>query len=227
VGLLVLGYSDDVGARRVGHMHRLRGILPLLVVVIAPLAWLVAPLPAAACSLDGIASLSLDGILAARTTDTPTAATLANWAPFTFGLAYAPSMALRFDEDRSKVARTLPAAALVTPFRWNFGDAGDTAGRVGKGKSTTRGFAVTHRYARPGWYKIAVQGYWPSRGWVLFDNARVHILPPGQIGQANLGYQIVLGLAFLTKCVAYGGFALFFVIPIALRRRQRARQAGS
>jgi hypothetical protein len=176
------------------------------------------PSAALACSLDGIASISVNGILAVRTTATPTLQTLARWAPFTFGLAYAPGDVVRFAEDLGKLRRSLPPAALAIPFRWDLGDS-----------HRMRGLQVVHRYTRTGWYRVTVRSYWPSRrGWVLFDSAQLHIMPGGALWQANLGYRVVLGLEILTRVLAYGGWVVIILVPVAWRvwrlRRSKSRR---
>ena len=192
-------------------------VCPLLIVMALALA-VSMPSATLACSLDGIASISVNGILAVRSTDTPTPRTLARWAPFTFGLAYAPGDVVRFTEDLGKLRRSLPPAALAIPFRWDFGDG-----------HCTRGLRATHRYMRTGWYRVTVRSYWPSRrSWVLFDSARLHIVPADALWQANLGYRAVLGLEILTRVLAYGGWVVVILVPIAwrvwhLRRRKNRR----
>ncbi len=189
------------------YLWLLLGTLPLLMEATTPTT-------AAACSLDGIASISVNGLLAIRTTDAPTPATLTRWAPFTIGLAFAPGDILRWGEDHDKIRRSLPASALRTPFHWSFGD----------GRAAT-GLQVAHRYNRTGWYRVAVWSYWPSRhNWVLFDSARVQILPAQALGQANLGYRIVLVLEAFTRGLAYGGWLVIVAVPVAWRLWQRRRR---
>jgi hypothetical protein len=176
-------------------------------------ALLATPAVASACSIDGLASLSVNGNLAIRTTDTATAATVATWAPFSSGLAYAPGSLLTFSEDRGKLIKPLPAAAFKTPFRWVFGDG-----------TSARGMRAAHRYARVGWHKVTVWSFWPSqRQWVQFDSIRVHILPPDQAAQANLGYHIQQALIIATQTLAYLGW-LIVALPIWWWQRRKARR---
>lgn len=180
--------------------------------VLAALMGITLPSATLACSLDGIASISLNGTLAVRTVDAPRNA--ADWAPFTFGLSYAPGDPLRFGEDRGKLRGTLPATALSTPFRWDFGDGASQAG-----------FAVAHRYRRTGWYAVKVRYHAPTlRRWLLFDSVRVHIVPAGALLQANVGYRIVQGLSFLTWAIAYVGLALVILVPSLLYLRHPRRR---
>src|SRR5262245_18896282 len=57
------------------------------------------PSAVSACSLDGIASISLNGTLAVLMTAAPQPNSLGTWARFTFGLAYAPRDVLHLAED--------------------------------------------------------------------------------------------------------------------------------
>ncbi len=177
------------------------------------------PSAVSACSLDGIASISLNGTLAVLTTDAPQPNSLGTWARFTFGLAYAPHDVLHLAEDMNKLRRSLPEATLHIPFRWNFGDG-----------TSVRGLQAAHSYNRTGWFKISVSGYWPSRKtWVLFDSVRVHIVPASSLFQANLGYRIVQVVAFIGKIVAYAGVSLVLAAVVwQLLRRNRPRvKAGT
>jgi PKD domain len=194
------------------------GFVRPLLIVMAPVLAVSMPPAALACSLDGIASISVNGILATRTTDTPTPRTLAHWAPFTFGLAYAPGDVVRLGEDLGKLRRSLPPAALAIPFRWDFGDG-----------HSARGLQTVHRYTQTGWYRVTVRSYWPSRrSWVLFDSAQLHIVPAGMLWQANLGYRVVLALEIVTRVLAYGGWVVIILVPIAWRvwhlRRRKSRR---
>jgi hypothetical protein len=177
------------------------------------------PSTVSACSLDGIASISLNGTLAVLTTDAPQPNSLGTWARFTFGLAYAPRDALHLAEDMNKLRRSLPEATLHIPFRWSFGDG-----------TSVRGLQAAHSYDRTGWFKISVSGYWPARkAWVLFDSVRVHIVPAGSLFQANLGYRIVQVVAFIGKVVAYGGVTLVLAAVVwqLLRRKEPRVKAGT
>ncbi|HVC82910.1 MAG TPA: PKD domain-containing protein [Chloroflexota bacterium] len=131
--------------------------------------------PAAACTIDGRASMTLNSGLAWPTRSAPNARDLAWWAPFSLGDA-SPASAQVLAEDPSKLRTSLPAAAFQTPFRWSLGDGG-----------TATGLSVTHQYARQGWYKVRVAYYEPSaRRWVQFDSAQLHVAP-GIMVQAGAG----------------------------------------
>jgi PKD domain-containing protein len=160
------------------------GVLPLL------------PGGALACSLDGIASLSVDGRQASPNGGA-TGMGPAVWASFTLDAAK-PGAVLHFAEDLARLRRTLPARAFDAPLRWTFGDG-----------ATANGRAVAHRYARAGQYTITVSYYWQLRHrWIGFDRAAEAILPSGALWRpahapAAMGAQIML--LGLTPALAAGG----------------------
>jgi hypothetical protein len=121
---------------------------------------------ASACALDQRPSVFADGQLAHRNTQVPTTATqLAAWAPFVFPHTYQAGHAVTFTEDRREVARSLVAAAMRRPWRWQFGD-----GQVGYG------WTVHHTYARAGSWRITVDAYDPGTArWYTFDQALIAI----------------------------------------------------
>jgi PKD domain len=120
---------------------------------------------AAACSIDGVPSLTMDGKLVTTNFGQATKDNFAYWAAFSLGSAPA-GRRLAMAEDLPKVRQALSTGALSTPFSWSFGDGG-----------AARGAAVRHRYARPGWYKVDVSYYVPAkRQWVVFDSAQVQIV---------------------------------------------------
>jgi hypothetical protein len=132
-----------------------------------------------ACTLDGIASLSVNGVLANLTSGRPTQANSGYWAPFTM-LAQGSGHTLQLSEDLSKVAQSLPPALLNPPFRWSFGDG-----------ATAYGHTVQHTYAQPGWYKITVSYDWKARHqWVVFDSAEQQIVASGDVWKTHLGYYL-------------------------------------
>jgi hypothetical protein len=88
---------------------------------------------------------------------------------------------------------------------------------------------AVHRYARTRWYRVTVRSYWPSRRrWLLFDSARLHIVPAAAVWQANVGYRVVLGLQILTRVLASGGWVVLIRVPVAWRvwylRRRKSRR---
>ncbi|MDB5075367.1 MAG: hypothetical protein JWO42_1546 [Chloroflexi bacterium] len=207
----ITGRHSERGCDVVGtatFLRVLRALLVLAVVALtAALAW---PAAAMACSLDGVVSISVNGVLAAQTQESPTAANLLRWAPFTFAQTYASGDLLRLTEDRDLLRQTLPTAALAQPFRWSWGD----------GVSATA-VSATHRYVRRGWYMVKVYAFWPSRhGWILFDSARLNIVPsrpqaPSAMPRATSGasldgmagrpllYSGTIALGVLLACAAY------------------------
>ena len=184
--------------------------LPFLLLVV--LLWLQ-PAVAHACSLDGIASITANGNTANLTGGAPTAATIAYWAQFTLPAA-APEDALQLAEDLGKLRRTLPAAAFAKPFRWAFGDGTEILGLTGQ-----------HRYQQLGWHKITVSYYWASGNrWVVFDNAQIHIVPPGDVWRANLGYTIGKIFQIIVRITIW--LTALFLIGLAIWVRIRSKRGS-
>ena len=171
------------------------------------------PGTAAACVIDNTASLSANGVRATPTTSAPSGA--GPWAQFTVGKAFASGAPVRFTELHSDLVRSLAPATLAAPFRWAFGDGASTLGHL-----------ATHRYARPGLYRLTVYGFSPrTHGWFPFDNVLVRIVPPGQVLQANLGYYALRALDVVMSGVMWLiDAALILLVLIALRSRLRARR---
>jgi hypothetical protein len=167
---------------------------------------------AVACTLDGIASLSVNGTTAGLTSGQPTRANAGHWAPFTL-LAQGSGSTLQFSEDLQKVAQSLPPAMLALPFRWDFGDG-----------VTAYGHAVRHTYAHAGWYRITVRYDWQARHhWVVFDSAEQQIVASGEVWKAQFGHYLDSTLQ-----MALNGVIWIIVAAVAaamvwekLRRRER------
>jgi len=166
------------------------------------------PRVASACATDNTASLSADDVRAQLTTDAVTAPS--RWAPFTFTKAFASNSSLQIVENGADLARTLSTAERAAPFRWVLGDG-----------TTVVGHAVTHRYARPGTYRLAVWGYNKARGWFQFDAALLHIVSPGQLTQDNLGYYALRALDVAMSGIFWliDGVLIALVLAAVLRRR--------
>lgn len=121
--------------------------------------------PAAACSLDGVPSLSANGTLVQPMTSKPSRAEQAQWAPFAVPGALSAGREIRFSESVSELKRSLPPLAFAYPWRWQFGDG-----------STATGTAVTHAYHRPGLYRVTVWAdYRAEHFWYEFDAAMIRI----------------------------------------------------
>jgi hypothetical protein len=174
----------------------------------------LAPAPIArACSLDGVASISVNGNLASITTGTPSKSNLAYWAPFTL-IAVAPGNALTFAENLSNVRRSLPASAMQRPFRWSF-----EAGATVYGQT-----AVHYHYATLGWHKITVSYFWLARNqWIAFDSALIQVVPPGSLWRANLRYNLEHAFETALRVIVWG-LAAALVGLAAWRWRLRARK---
>jgi hypothetical protein len=124
------------------------------------------PAVARACALDAQPSAYTDGQRDRVNTQVPTSsAQLAGWAPFVFARSYPVRRAIVLTEDRHEVARSLTAAAMRRPWRWEFGD-----GQV------AYGWTVRHAYARPGHWRISVAAYDPgTRQWYNFDQVMITV----------------------------------------------------
>jgi hypothetical protein len=181
----------------------------LMIICWVMLTVLLYGLPAEACSLDGVPSLSANGHLAGLTKDPPTQATLAHWARFTLPAA-APGDALRLTEDLSNLRRSLPVAALARPFRWSFGDG-----------TSAQGYAVVHRYARQGWYRIMVSALLPGlHNPIVFDSARLQIVAANDLWRANLRYYLAQDAQAVLRFALWSG-GLLLVGWFLWKRRPR------
>jgi hypothetical protein len=197
-----------------GLSWRQAGLIRWLVPLLLELLWLSSAGAAAACSLDGIASLSVNGTVATLTSDTATAATISFWAPFSL-LAAAPGDRLRLSENMANVSRSIPREAAALPFAWSFGDGTSLVGRQAE-----------HRYRQPGRFKITVRYYWPAdHQWVVFDSAEQRIVPRSDLLKTNFGFyagQVVLtllrGLIWLILAVVIGLIVLERLRPGHRRR---------
>lgn len=170
---------------------------------------------AQACSLDGIASLSLNGTLGTLTAGTPTGADAHYWAPFTL-LAVARGDAVQLREDVNKVRNSLTPTLLKTPFRWSFDDG-----------STVYGWTVGHTFTQLGWHKFTVSYFWPARKeWLEFDSAQLRVVLPGDLLQANFAYylQNIVGTIVVTvlRVLVWGAAAV--IIGSAIRTRLQRRR---
>ena len=125
------------------------------------------PPVAHACSLDSQPSAYADGQRDRVNMQVPTSsAQLAGWAPFVFARGFPVRHAIELAEDRREVARTLTAAAMRRPWRWEFGD-----GQV------AYGWTVRHAYAHPGHWRVSVDAYDPgTRRWYNFDQVLITVM---------------------------------------------------
>jgi len=124
------------------------------------------PAVARACALDSQPSAYADGQRDRVNTQVPaTSAQLAGWAPFVFARTYPVRRTIVLTENRREVARSLTAAAMRRPWRWDFGDG-----------HTAYGWTVRHAYAHPGRWHIGVDAYDPgTRQWYNFDQVVITV----------------------------------------------------
>lgn len=178
---------------------------------------------ASACILNDQSSLSANGTAAVKNYDSPTGHKLNDWAPFNFQLVYGIGLGIQFAENFKDLRKSLSREVLGHPFLWKWGDG-----------STSRGFSPTHEFARGGDYVVDVYAYDPQRGgakgWFRFDEAKVKIVPPGQVWKDNLGQTALTVFGSVTswgiRVVLAVGAALIvygFADDFRRRRRKRAR----
>lgn len=174
---------------------------------------------AKACSLDGIASLSVNGHKAAITTDKVTASSLAYWSSFSL-LAAAPGDTLHYMEDMANVGLSIPKESTSLPFRWSFGDG-----------STVLGRTATHRYRHTGRYRLTVAYFWPSHHqWVEFDSAEQRIVPQGALLWTNLGYYAGNVFVAILRAIVWAVLAViaaFLVLERVGSRAHRRQRVGA
>ena len=166
-----------------------------------------------ACSLDGIASLSVNGHVASLTTDRAIASTLAYWSSFHL-LAAAPDDDLRYAENLANVSLSIPKASVVLPFKWSFGDGQTVLGRT-----------VTHRYRQTGWYRLTVHYYWPARRqWVQFDSAEQQIVPPSALLWTNFSFYAGNVFVIALRVIIWSALAVVIALLILERLRPGLRR---
>ncbi|GAC1397696.1 MAG: hypothetical protein NVSMB65_16500 [Chloroflexota bacterium] len=181
---------------------------------------MLGPGVASACALDNTASFWVDGVRASLNLTPPT--DLARWSPFTVDRAFASDTALHLSENRADLARTLSPATLAAPYRWALGDG-----------VTVFGHTITHRYARPGYYRVVVSGDGgTSRGWITFDTVLVHIVTPQEALTANLGYYALRALDIAVPIALWSlegvlGAGLLYFLLVRPRRRKTVPPAGT
>jgi hypothetical protein len=118
-----------------------------------------------ACDIDGKATAFANGARAVLSHVTFTLKTARTWALFSFPGRYRARTLIRFTEDRTQLRYALPADSLRHTVRWDFGDG-----------THAMGWAVTHRYAHAGLYRITVKALYSTwHQYFPFDNVRISI----------------------------------------------------
>ena len=195
---------------------RLAGCLLACALILCTLV-MSRPATALACSLDGIASISMNGATASLTEGTPSPADAAHWAPFTL-LAAAPGDTLHLSEDLAKVQNSLSATMLRTPFRWIFDDG-----------TVAQGYSVAHRFNTLGWHKITVDYFYPARRqWITFDSAQLHIVPARSLFWTNLPHYANAIMTIIVRGVVWCllGIVAGALVFDQVRRWQRRGSSG-
>ena len=124
---------------------------------------LLAAQTATACTIDGKATAFANGARAVKTSTKLTLSTANTYAPFSFPGHYARGAAIRLGEDQAALRKALVPDAMKHAWLWQFGDG-----------THQSGWRVTHRYTRPGTYRISVEAYWPTlRHYYPFDTIRI------------------------------------------------------
>jgi hypothetical protein len=143
-------------------MARIRWALVLFVasLALAPIGSLYA------CGLDGVPSISGNGVLAQRNSVRASPSHLGHWAQFVIPRSFGAGASVRLTENVAELHRTLLPSAFGRPWRWSFGDG-----------TTATGFDVTHAYKHSGDYKLVVSAFYSNyKTWFQFDDALVHIV---------------------------------------------------
>jgi hypothetical protein len=118
-----------------------------------------------ACDLDGKPTAVADGNRAVFSHVTFTLTTARTWALFSFPGRYHARTPIRFTEERAQLRYALPSDSLRHAVRWDFGDG-----------THAMGWAVTHRYAHAGLYRITVKALYSTwHQYFPFDNVRISI----------------------------------------------------
>lgn len=119
-----------------------------------------------ACGLDGVPSISGNGVLAQRNTGRASPGHLGHWAQFVIPRSFKAGTSVRITENVAELHRTLLASAFSRPWRWSFGDG-----------TTGTGFNVTHAYKHTGDFKLVVSAYYSNyKTWFQFDDVLVHVV---------------------------------------------------
>jgi PKD domain len=140
-----------------------RGVAAPLVLMLA--IALVSAHGTNACDIDGKPTAFADGNRAVLSHVTFTLKAARTWALFSFPGRYRARALIRLTEDRAQLRQALPPDSLRHTLRWEFGDG-----------THAPGWAVTHRYAHAGIYRLTVHAYYSTwHQYFPFDNVRISI----------------------------------------------------
>jgi hypothetical protein len=120
---------------------------------------------AQACTIDGKPTAFADRHRAMPSATPATVATIRTYVPFYFPGSFHTARLIHFAEARPELTAVLPLSAMRYRLRWNFGDG-----------TATDGWAVVHRYAHPGVYRVIVAAYYDwLRKYYPFDKVRIDV----------------------------------------------------
>jgi hypothetical protein len=175
-----------------------RLVLPALAGALA----LLSVSSAFACVLSNQSSLSANGYTAV--TNIGTSNTSPSFVPFIFQRVYGRSQTIRFAENLNELKKSLSSASLSHPFLWRWGDG-----------TYSVALAPSHTYRKTGSYVINIYAFQSAEGgdaWSPFDQARVTIVPPGEVWRDNLGYTALDVIGFIMHWVFWIGATVLLVI---------------
>lgn len=149
--------------------------------------------PALACVLNNQSSLSANGNLALKNFGSASGGGPPA-IPFYFARVYGQGQAVRVAESYADLRKTLSASQLAHPFLWRWGDGTDSTGS-----------SVAHMYRKTGTYDSSVYAFGLQQGgsgWAPFDQAKIQIVPAGEVWRDNLWQDALDVLAIV---VIWGG----------------------
>jgi hypothetical protein len=124
--------------------------------------------------------------------------------PFIFQRVYGRTQTIRFAENLNDLKKSLGQAALSHPFLWRWGDG-----------SYSVAFSPSHTYRHTGSYNINVYAFRSAEGGdalTPFDQARLTIVPSGEVWRDNLGYTALDVVGFIMHWVFWIGATVLLVI---------------
>ena len=139
----------------------------VVLLALVPAAMLVGIGPAAACALNDVPSMSVNGVLVVKNPTIPTSsAQLAGYTLFVVPHPVAVLSVVTFTENTREVAQSLNAWDMRRPWRWVFDDG-----------TTANGWTVKHRYRIARTMRVSVECYDPGTNqWYAFDQVQIRVM---------------------------------------------------